>query len=179
MSASAVIEMAKPLPFEQLEATKEYGRLTARQRMYVRVRVETGDPMLAVRTAYDCKSDHHFRIMTYEVAGSKKVQAALRRAYGETERETFINQLQKRIDDRSITIAEWKAANLLCRLKGWKGCPTSPSKAEPDNFETPTAAEAPEHVYRVGQIVLQNDCRYRVTAVDASGKITAAEPVTE
>jgi hypothetical protein len=161
MSAAAtVIENIEPLSAEQLEAleaTREYQILTARQQLLVRAAVETGDIDLAVRQAYACKSAKHFKIMVHDVLDSPRVQAALRvsntpkamrimKRYhdGKSERDLFIERLEKRIKSGDITVAQWKGMNLLCRLKGW---------AAPTSANDPAIPEGCDAILKNGKII--------------------------
>jgi hypothetical protein len=172
--ATTTAPLAGRLSVDELTKTLEFQRLAVQQRLFVAtvaahfISTGTLDPQFAAALAYDTENA---RVFAYGLMGNPRVRAALDRFFGITERESFLNQLQKRIEAGTMSIADWKAARLLCTLRGW-AAPDSPS-------EEATESDNSESVYRVGQIVSQNDHTYRVTSVDADGHITAAEPVTE
>lgn len=161
------------MSLEQIRQTPAWKRASSRQRLFFETFVETNDLFFATQTAYQCKTKKNFQIQSYQVLESPKVQKLLNLFFGRTERDIFVAALEKRLkaslgDGRKLTQAEIHGIKTLFEARGWNQ-PSVPK----------TESEAPKPAHQVGQIVSQNDHTYRVTAVDADGHITAAEPVTE
>jgi hypothetical protein len=160
------------MTIEDLEQTLEWNACTVKQRMWIRSFIASnGNALLATKQAYDSGTDLYAQMFSHQVRSNGHVRAVLNLYFGISERARFIDQLQKRIEAGTMTIADWKSARLLCTLRGW-AAPESPTEeaAESENSETQ---------YHVGQIVSQNGFDYRVVAADANGKILKAEPVAE
>ena len=147
---------------ETFHASKEYLAVTDKQKVWLDVFIDSQDAALATSTAYGAQTDSAYRAMlTRKVESSPRVLAALDLFYGRTPREKFLRDLQNDIA-HSKGIAKIEARRLYAKVTGIDGSPT----------------EEIEHlVCKIGDIVLVDGVKHRVTAVDASGKPTDGEPL--
>jgi hypothetical protein len=144
--ATATQNFTEHLSLAELMETPEYREIAAaRQRLFVSTVaghfITTGilDPTFAAGAVYDTENA---RVFAYGLMGTRKIRAALDRFFGRSERESFLNQLQKRIEAGNMSIADWKSARLLCALRGW----TTPRLVSEDAAES----ETPEAVVPEG-----------------------------
>jgi hypothetical protein len=159
------MELAAMESTERLHGTRPWNRLTTQQKLFCETFIGSGgDAVLAAQVAYDCASERNARILSYEISNNEKIRAVLDLCYGVSEKDRFMDRLKKRIEDGSLTIAEWNGMRLLCRLKGW-AAPASATKAELENSETPD-----EPRYAVGDIVLVDGKKCRVNEVNNVGR---------
>lgn len=165
---SVQIEAGAGMTLEQVETTREWQLLRAKQRMWIVRFIDTGNPFEATKMVYDCKSAKNAQIQMYQVLESPRVQTVLNMISGRSDRDTFVDALEKRLKislqgkGPKLTVAEKDSLKLLFAARGW---------SQPEL--------AAETRHQTGDIVSQNGFSYRVTSVDANGKILKAEPVAE
>jgi hypothetical protein len=147
---------------EELVKSGPYLALTARQRRWLEILIDTSDANRATREAYDATDDAYVAMFTRKIETSPRIIAALDLYFARSPREKFLRDLQNDIA-RTKGVAKIEARRLYAKMVfGVDGPPT----------------EEPEYsVCKVGDIVLVNGVKHRVTAVDANGRPTDGEPL--
>lgn len=144
---------------EAFHASKEYLSLTPRQRVWVDTFIDSQSAPLATKTAYGDKTDEGYRSMlTKKVETSVRVIAALDLFYGRSPREKFIRDLEMNIQN-SEGIAKIEGQKLLAKVLGL------------------ISSDAEQPACSVGDVVLVDGVKHRVTAVDSNGRPTEGEPL--
>ena len=155
-TAPAASVMAK----ETFHASKEFLALTQKQKSWVNAFVDSLDAGLATRAAYGDETDEAYRAMlTRKIETSPRIIAALDLFFARTPRERFLRDLESDIK-HSTGIAKIEARRLYAKITGLDGSPT----------------DGVEHC-KIGDIVLVEGVKHRVTAVDKNGKPTDGEPL--
>lgn len=149
---------------EEFHASKDWKSLTEGQKRWVSVFIETQDAKRATAEAYGSDDEAYVVMFTRKIETSANVISALDAYYRRSEKERFLRDLRMNIAN-SEGIAKVEGQKLLARILG---------------FDTPavdcgTFTEPP--VCKVGDSVLVDGVRHRVTVVDANGKPTDGEPL--
>jgi hypothetical protein len=144
---------------ESFHVSKEFSALTDKQRVWVDSFVDTQDAGQATCIAYGNHTDPAYRAMLCrKIETSPRVLAALDLFYGRSPKEKFLRDLQNDIA-RAKGVAKIEARRLFAKVAGLDG-------------------PEPEHpVCKIGDIVLVDGVKHRVTAVDANGRPTDGEPL--
>jgi hypothetical protein len=166
MAAATAIQN-EPMSKDDFQKSKEYLALTSRQRTWLTALMETNDIAQATRTAYGTKNDAYEAMLTRKIESSPRVIAALNLFYGRSERDAFLSELDRTIQ-REKGPAKVAAMQLKARLQFSRD---SETPAVPTKEPEPTEA----HRFKVGERCKQNGQTYRVTSVDAEGRILDAE----
>jgi hypothetical protein len=115
MSAVAVVQPETSMTWERLEASAQWTALTVKQKIWFVVFMGTGDALVATRAAFDCKSERNMKIMSYEARRHPALRSAIGFYCGRSERELFLEELQRTIS-RESGIAKTKSQALYARL---------------------------------------------------------------
>jgi hypothetical protein len=172
----------EPLSLSELTNTPEFNRLTVRQGIWVLVYLahyldtEICDAVAATQAAYECASEESARVLSYQIQASPNIRATLNRFFGDDSPEIAARQNL----DREAQIAGLKRAlkktppyeqprgrRLLAELTGL---------INTSEVSEPKTATVPAQKFSVGDFVMQNNQKYRVTSVDANGHPLTAEP---
>jgi hypothetical protein len=152
------------ISWEEFVASPEYKRLTPPQKVWVVCFFASGDPFFAARLAFNCSSEINVRNMARQTERSPRIVAALNLYRGKTEREIFLQELEKTIrasEDGSV--AKVRAMSLYARLKFDVQTPDEPA-------ESGKCSPAKAGRFKVGDPVLINGEKRKVLAVDANGE---------
>jgi len=145
---------------EILHASKEFLALTSGQRKWVDIFIDTSDANRATGEAYGATDDAYVAMFTRKIETSPRVIAALDLYFARSPRERFLRDLQNDIA-HSTGVARIEARRLYAKMVfGVDGPPTE---------EIPFC--------KIGDIVLVDGVKHKVTAVDANGKPTDGEPL--
>jgi len=178
MSAAAQIEIQSLETWARLESSPQWAALTDSQRVWVTQFLATGSALLATKAGYRAKSEQNSRVLSYELAKNKTIVAALEVAAGKvkTEREILIETVREQLRaSEKGSIAASKFTAQLERLQlGVKPEAEDDPEAE---VSQPNADASPTPRSKVGDIVLVEGIKHRVTAVDANGRATDGEPL--
>jgi hypothetical protein len=155
--ASAAIQST--MTTEEFHSSKEWKSLTEGQKRWVTGVIDHGDARRATAEAYASDDPTYVSMFTRKIESSANVIAALDVFYKRTERERFIRDLRLNIS-QSDGIAKIESQKLLARILGLVG-----------------GSESEQLVCKVGDVVLANGVKHRVTAVDANGRPTDGEPL--
>ena len=115
----------KRMSMEELRTTREYARLTERQKMFIETYCSAGlvdghyDAVVATLLAYRCKDEEVARIMSYSLMANIRIVAVLNRHFGETPVESFLKTLERAISNKKLTIAQLQALRLYCDVMGF------------------------------------------------------------
>jgi len=115
----------KRMSMEELRTTREYARLTERQKMFIETYCSAGlvdgkyDAVVATLLAYKCKDAEVARIMSYSLMANIRIVAVLDRHFGETPVESFLKTLERAIHNKKLTIAQLQALRLKCDIMGF------------------------------------------------------------
>lgn len=143
----------------EFHSSKEYLALTEKQKVWVDRFIETQDAALATKLAYGDHTDETYRAMlTRKIETSNRVCDALDVFYQRDEKDKFIRNLELNIKN-STGIAKIEGQKLLARILGL------------------LSSDAEQVVAKVGDVVLVDGVKHRVTAIDANGKPTDGEPL--
>jgi len=154
-------------------ASREYVRLTAKQRAWLDIFIFTRDAVLATKTAYNAASDTYARLLAHQIEANSRIRAALNVYQGRSEQEIFLADLQETIRRAPKgSVAQVRAQALYARMKF--GVSTPDSDHEP---VAPTAASESPLRFQVGEICLQDGKQYRVTSIDVNGQPLTADEV--
>jgi hypothetical protein len=144
----------------EFHASKEFLALTDGQRKWIDVFIETSDANLATREAYGTNDDAYIAMFTRKIESSPRVIAALDLYFARSPRDRFLRDLQNDIA-HSTGIARIEARRLYARITG---------------LDAPNA-ETEQPVCKIGDVVLVEGVKHRVTATDANGRPTEGEPL--
>jgi hypothetical protein len=112
--------MSTRLTLEQVKDTQEYSVLTGKQQLFVDTYIKSGletkayDPIFATQTAYNCKSKENARVMSYALMTNIRIVAVLNRHFNKEPLEAFIEQLDRAVRNKKLSVAQF---NIL-KLKG-------------------------------------------------------------
>ncbi len=115
---------SKRLPLAELEQTREYQRLTQKQKLFVATYctggLDTGtyDAIAATQTAYVCKNADVARIMSYALMENIRIIAALNRHFAAEPIEEFLQLVDRAIHNKNVTQAQVWALKLKCDILG-------------------------------------------------------------
>lgn len=143
--------MSTRLTLEQIKETQEYSVLTGKQQLfietYIRSGLDTGtyDPILATQTAYTCKSRENARVMSYSLIANIRIVAVLNRHFAKEPLAEFVEQVDRAIRNKKLSIAQLQALKLKGDVLGYTTRlpgTTSPSVGSipPDVAEATAAA---------------------------------------
>jgi hypothetical protein len=98
--------------------TAEWQRLTARQKFWLETYLASGnDRQLATNCSYEI-SGENARTFSYQIVHQKKIQAALNRYFNKSERDIFIEQLERDLKTaKPGSAARAKLQETLAQLK--------------------------------------------------------------
>jgi hypothetical protein len=164
-----------PVAWDSLQNTKPWQALTdQQQRWCIAFIAYGGDPVKATALSYNCASPKNAVSLSYEIRRHKNVITFLDLyrvlTQGAPSREEQIAGALEMI--REVPAYEQvKARRLLAQLTGFV--------REDDDLEPKVSqpVEASPARCKVGDIVLVEDVKYRVTGVDETGKPTDGEPL--
>ncbi len=172
MSAPAQLETASPRTWDELEASPQWHRLSSQQKAWVVIHITTGDPVQATSFAYRCSSPKNARCLSYEIRKSEAVVDALNFWNGKSERDLMLEHAQENLrNSEPGSIAASKFLAMCIQLGGLTRPAATPAAGDCGTFDPePTR-------FKVGDICTQDGTNYRVTKLDAVGKILEAEEI--
>jgi hypothetical protein len=180
-TAARQIETASPMPWETFTRSARYTGLTFKRRVWLTAFLATNDATWAGSMAFDAKSPRNAKIVGNECKRSLPIREALAEYAGKSEREVFLESLKDTIRRAEPgSVAQTKAQALYARMKFGLELEMDgrPPRAEESETRAASVAEAAKtFVAKVGDIVLVNGVKHRVTAVDENGKPTDGEPL--
>jgi hypothetical protein len=162
----------------------EFRALTTQLRIFTVAYLASGDALFATRTSHNCKPTA-LRQIAYKNLHRASVIAAVNKFRGRTEKDVFIGQVEDTVASSS-GIAKIQALRLLAKLKFGLTDEAETPQPEPAQPKPPRrksapasqlSVEAPVKVFKIGDKVTQDGKLYRVTEVDAVGKILNAEEI--
>jgi hypothetical protein len=118
------VETSKRISLEELRTTPEYIRLTPKMKMFVDSYCGAGaidgnyDAVAAVNQAYKCKSYEVARIMSYSILANIKIVAVLNRYFGTDPADSFLENLDRAVRNKKLTLAQLGALRLQCEVLG-------------------------------------------------------------
>lgn len=150
------------MTMESFHTSHEFLSLTPKQRVWIKSFIASQDARHATVAAYGAETTEEYRAMlTAKVESSPRVIAALDAFYQRSPRERFLRDLERDIK-HSDGIAKVEAQKLFAKVAGF----VSDSNAKPES--------QPVHI---GDVVLVNGSKFRVTAIDANGSPTDGDPL--
>lgn len=113
----------KKMPLAELEKTVEYQRMTEKQQMFVATYVTAGllghyDPEAAVLAAYKCKTRESARVMSYSMMQNPRIIDVLNLHFGKDATAAFLEQVNRAIRNKKLTLAQMEAMQLKSRILG-------------------------------------------------------------
>jgi hypothetical protein len=159
------------ISWAEFESTTQWKRLTPAQKFWFIAYLASGDEVFAARLAFHCRSELNTRNLARQTSKSPRVVAALNVYRGKSEREVFLEELERTIrasEDGSV--AKVRAMSLYARLK-------FDIADEPEAKDATKNPPEPAPKFAVGDICVQDGVRYRVTSIDEHGKPLAADEV--
>ncbi len=172
MSAAATVSNEAPVTWDEMAASSQWLALTPRQRVWVVGFLATNDEVWATKMSYEGNNPEVLRTKRYEVRRNPAVRCAIGFFRG-NERETLLDEVRESIrKSEPGSVAQVRALSLYARLAGF----VAPEGGEAEK-PAEKVAENPVHKFRVDETFTQKGIRYRVTAVDANGRILDAEEI--
>lgn len=119
------IEPRKRMSVEELRLTPEFQRLTQKQQLFVATYCGAGlldgtyDPIIATRTAYQCKSMEVARVMSYPLMQNIRIVAVLNRHFNSEPIEDFLVQVDRAIQNKKLTVAQLQALKMKGDILGF------------------------------------------------------------
>jgi hypothetical protein len=188
------MEPTKRLQLSELMCTPEWMMLTEKQKVFCSTLISTGlstgtyDSLAAALEAYDihtdpntgAKSMKNAQIISCQLQGNKRVKALLDLHFGRSPVDSLLSdavsavQQSLRADKKRqrLSVATVKGLQFLNSVS--RGC----AVAELDEPATEASStEKQEPRFKVGDLCMQNEMKFRITAVDENGKPLAAEEV--
>jgi hypothetical protein len=161
------IESATGLTWEAFEKSPEYKHLTKRQRIFFAYLCATGDSVAATRMAFDVEPKN-LRSLAWHTERNPYVKAALDLWKNRSERETFLDELKAEIAaGEEGSVARSRNMALYARLKF--GLDT-PDESEVSGKKSPAGQAGLQ--FKVGDPIIVDGVKRRVTAVDENGHAT-------
>src|SRR5579864_2503363 len=117
--------MSNKLTLEEIKTTQEYSILTGKQQLfietYIRSGLDTGtyDPVLAAQTAYTVKNRENARVMSYALMANIRIVAVLNRHFAKEPLAEFIEQVDRAIRNKKLSVAQLQALKLKGDLLGY------------------------------------------------------------
>ena len=117
--------MSTRLTLEQVRTTQEYSVLTGKQQCFIDTYVKSGldtgtyDPVISAFTAYTCKSMENARVMSYALMSNIRIVAVLNRHFNKEPLEEFIEQINRAIRNKKLTVAQMQALKLKGDVLGY------------------------------------------------------------
>ena len=166
------INSVLPFSWDAVQGTNQWRELTAQQRIWCLAWIANGhDHLKATQLAYKCASPRNTACLSYEVRRHKNIVRFLELyevlTQGAPSREEQIAGVLDTIRE-APAYSQIHARRLLAQLTG-----CVESEAEPDANPV-VAVKSP---VRVGDIVLVDGVKHRVTKLDANGRPTDGEPL--
>lgn len=117
---------SKRLTLLELEATTEYQKLTHKQQLFVATYCAGGladghyDAVQATVVAYKCATREIARIMSYSLMANIRIVAAVNRHFNAEPISRFLEELDRAVRNKKLTMAQLGALKLKCDLLGLK-----------------------------------------------------------
>lgn len=113
----------KKMSLAELEQRPEYLRLTERQMLFVSTFIADDqighyDPERAVLAAYKCKSRESARVMAYSQMQNPRIIDVLNIYFGRDASAAFLEEVNRAIRNRKLTLAQMEAMMLKSRILG-------------------------------------------------------------
>jgi hypothetical protein len=180
------LEKSTGMTLPQLEATPEFGRLSPKMKLwvssYVQHFIDFGslDPIFATKSSYQCGSDENARTFGYQILSKTKVQALLKlyAHFGKSQLELDLETAEEQF--RQAKPGSEPAHNLLVltmRLRKEIAAERA-ANVEASAPQVPAVAPEPKR-FNVGDIILVDGKKVRVTAVNEAGRATDGEPLED
>jgi hypothetical protein len=177
-----IVEIGKPqMTVYDLTRTVEFGRLAPKMGhwviVYVQTFLDTGDfdSLAATKAAYDCGTAENARTFGYQMLANPKVKKALDKFFGNDavanrSREDVLAEAWRAVQAAEPgSIAHTRSISFYKSLAGIER-PKKPKAEKP--------SQTPAVKFKVGDVATQNGVKYRVTEVDADGKILDAKEIS-
>lgn len=133
------------MPLEELRETVEYRRLTEKQQRFVDHYISAGYNVVeAVLVAYQCRNTKRStareiaRVMSYPLMQSRRILLVLNMHFGKDPIERFLDQLDRAIDKKKLSVTHIKALALKAKVLERK------EKKVPRISKSPAPQKAPE-----------------------------------
>jgi hypothetical protein len=169
------------LPLEDLEKTLAFQGLTRKQKLLIQSYIGNGgDKVLATQQAYDTSSPEIARKNSYIHFSNARVIAVLNLWLGKSEREILIDMVEEQL--RRAPKGSTAGMKLTAQLAALRlGIPAEKEESdEPESKpESVSASVAVDSRIKVGDVITADGRKFRVTAVDASGRATEGEPLED
>jgi len=163
-------EVNQQLNAYELSQTVEFGHLSPKMATwvltYVQNYLDTGtfDPLAATRASYECATEESARTFGYQLMANPKVLITLNRFFGNSPEQSFLEQVEKAIYSRKLSVAQVDALKLYSNLQGWSsGIKWSGLSKPKDAAEEPSVQAFP-----IGAIIVQDGKKYQVKAEEIS-----------
>jgi hypothetical protein len=170
------IEPVKPvitgsISFAELVRSPQYKRLTPSQKFWFIAYLASGDEVFAARLAFHCRSELNTRNLARQTSKSPRVRAAINLYCGKSEREIFLEELERTIRASADgSVAKVRAMSLYAKLK-------FDIADEPEAKDASKNPPEPTPKFSVGDVVVQRGVRFRATKVSVEGKVLEAEEI--
>lgn len=160
--------------FAALRVSPPFRRMTPQQQTWLIEYLKTGSLHGATKLAYPGASENSQRAMPYQILKSEAVIESLdwfRFRDAETSRQALVDIVRKQLDaaEPGSVSAQRLCAQLQSLTIGSKPSVSEPARGPEESAQAQGS--------KIGDIVLVEGVKYRVTAVDENGKPTDGEPI--
>jgi hypothetical protein len=171
-----VAAISETIQFRQITSAK----MAKWVQVYLQGHLDTGrfDSTAATKASYVCKGAEGYRTLGCQIRSARKVQAVVQLFLDSAHRDIVFDlaEIQRHLD---ACEPGGIAAQQLLRLKNSLKRRGRIEGTEPENPkpQAPTPVATTPHRDNIGDIVLHEGAKYRVTAVDENGKATSGDEV--
>jgi hypothetical protein len=169
--------MATTTPIDEfvaLRVSPPFRRMTPQQKNWLLEYLRTGSLHSATKLAYPEANENSQRAMPYQILKAQAVRECLdwyRFHDAESSRQALIDLVRKQLD--AAEPGSVSAQRLCAQLQSLTISNKPSSREEAPGPEESAQAQGS----KIGDIVLVEGVKYRVTAVDENGKPTDGEPI--
>jgi hypothetical protein len=166
-------------PIQVMQTSEAWRALTPRlKRWLVYYIVHERNAVEATMATAKCKSELNAKLQSYKTRKHKNIKLCLDMLDEKSDRDIIVEGLRESVRHATPgSIASLRGYALLARLLLADKPPASES--DDDWGSEQKKQKSRKQKFEVGQIVLQNGVKFRITALSADGKIEAATEVED
>jgi hypothetical protein len=163
--------VGKFVPLDDLKQSMPWIRMSGKQRELVQKYISNGyDKVAAVKSLYKCSTEGSVRTTINRQFSNADVRALLALHFNESALDTLKAELQRALHCRRLSQSRVRTLKLLAQAAGLDSEGIAAEEVKP-------AAGAKQTQCKVGDIILVDGKKVRVTVVDMNGMPTEGDPL--